>query len=92
MTEGEPGRPGLAGYPAHLLVAGRRCVVVGGGRLAVRKVEALLDAGAAVVVVALEASPPIRAWAESGRLTLQARAFHPSDLDGAWLATAACAW
>jgi len=46
------GRPALQGYPVNLLVAGRRCVVVGGGRIAARKIAALLDAGATVHVVA----------------------------------------
>ncbi len=38
------GRDGLGGYPVNLLVAGRRCVVVGGGHVAARKIEALVDA------------------------------------------------
>ncbi len=84
-----PGRPGLVAYPVQLLVAGRRCVVVGAGRVAARKVEALLEAGAAVHVVAPEVGPEVRAWHAAGRLTLAERAFRPSDLDGAWLATAA---
>jgi len=46
MTRGATGtgatrRPVLAGYPANLIVAGRRCVVVGAGRIAARKIEAL---------------------------------------------------
>lgn len=85
----ESGRQGLTGYPVNLLVAGRRCVVVGAGRIAARKVEALLDAGAAVHVVAPELGDEIRAWRDAGRLTADERAFAPSDLDGAWLATAA---
>jgi siroheme synthase-like protein len=83
------GRPGLQGYPVNLLVAGRRCVVVGAGRIAARKIEALLDAGAAVHVVAPELGPEVRAWLDAGRLGATERAFEPADLDGAWLATAA---
>jgi hypothetical protein len=45
-------RPNLVGYPANFIVAGRRCLVVGAGRIAQRKLEALLKAGADVVVVA----------------------------------------
>jgi siroheme synthase-like protein len=83
------GRPGLGGYPVNLLVAGRRCVVVGAGRVATRKVEALLEAGAEVVVIAPEASADIRAWRDAGRLQWSERPFTPADLDDAWLATAA---
>jgi siroheme synthase-like protein len=39
-------------YPVSLVVAGRRCLVVGGGRVAARKIEGLLDGGADVTVVA----------------------------------------
>jgi len=83
------GRAGLGGYPVNLLVAGRRCVVVGAGRIAARKIEALLDAGAEVHVVAPDVGDGVRELAASGRVTVTARAFVPDDLDGAWLATAA---
>jgi siroheme synthase-like protein len=87
-TDG-PGRPGLGGYPVNLLVDGRRCVVVGAGRIAARKIAALLDAGADVRVIAPEAVDEIRAWHDAGRLTWDARGFVPEDLDDAWLATTA---
>ena len=35
--------PAVSGYPVNLLVAGRRCVVVGAGRIAARKIEPLLE-------------------------------------------------
>lgn len=82
-------REGLGGYPVNLLVAGRRCVVVGAGRIAARKVEALLDAGAAVHVVAPDVGDEIAGWRDAGRLTVDQRGFEPADLDGAWLVTAA---
>ena len=85
----EPGRPALSGYPVNLLVAGRRCVVVGAGRIAARKIEALLEASADVHVVAPVLGDEVRAWLGAGRLTVTQRAFEPADLDGAWLATAA---
>ena len=45
-------------------------MVVGAGRIAARKIEALLDAGADVHVVAPEVGDEVRAWADAGRLTL----------------------
>lgn len=84
------GRPGLAGLPVNLLVAGRRCLVVGAGRVAARKIETLLSLDAEVVVVATRAGPEVQAWADAGRLVLHRRAFRPDDLDGGvWLAVAA---
>ena len=82
-------RAAITGYPVNLVLTGRRCVVVGGGRIAARKIEALVDAGAAVHVIAIDAVPEIVAAADAGRLTLESRAFVPADLDGAWLATTA---
>ncbi len=83
------GRAAITGYPVNLVVASRRCVVVGAGRIAARKIAALLDAGADVHVIAPEATAEVREWAEAGRLRLDDRKFEPADLDGAWLATTA---
>jgi siroheme synthase-like protein len=79
----------LGGYPANLLLGGRRCVVVGAGRIASRKIEALLDAGGVVHVVAPELGDEVRALVADGRVTADERGFDAADLDGAWLATAA---
>ena len=83
------GRTAITGYPANLVVASRRCVVVGAGRIAARKIATLLDAGADVHVIAPEATAEVREWAEAGRLRFDDRKFEPADLDGAWLATTA---
>jgi precorrin-2 dehydrogenase len=82
-------RDAITGYPVNLVVDGRRCVVVGAGRIAARKIEALLDAGARVHVVAPEIGADVRAWVAAGRVSVDQRPFAPSDLDGAWLATTA---
>lgn len=79
----------LAGWPVNLLVAARRVVVVGAGRIAARKIEPLLDLRADVLVIAPEAADEVVAWADQGRLALIQRPFEPTDLDGAWLAVAA---
>ncbi|MDO3702092.1 uroporphyrinogen-III C-methyltransferase [Micromonospora sp. C28SCA-DRY-2] len=72
-------------YPLGLRLAGRRVVVVGGGAVATRRVPALLDAGADVLLVAPELTPALRAHADAGRLHWVPRRFAPDDLDGAWL-------
>jgi siroheme synthase-like protein len=82
-------RQSLLGYPVNLIVARRRCVVVGAGRIAARKIEALLAAGADVHVVAPKLGDQVRAWRDEERIDADEREFEPSDLDGAWLATAA---
>lgn len=72
-------------YPLGLRLAGRRVVVVGGGVVATRRVPALLDAGADVLLVAPELTPALRAHADAGRLRWQRRRFATDDLDDAWL-------
>jgi precorrin-2 dehydrogenase/sirohydrochlorin ferrochelatase len=76
-------------YPINLLVAGRACVVIGGGAVAARKAKSLCDAGAKVAVIAPEIDPEIAALADEGRLTIARRAFAPADLHGAFVAVAA---
>ncbi|MEU2613820.1 uroporphyrinogen-III C-methyltransferase [Micromonospora sp. NPDC007271] len=72
-------------YPLGLRLAGRRVVVVGGGAVATRRVPALLDAGADVLLVAPELTPALRSHADAGRLRWEARRFVPADLADAWL-------
>ncbi|MFI7021964.1 uroporphyrinogen-III C-methyltransferase [Micromonospora sp. NPDC049900] len=72
-------------YPLGLRLAGLPVVVVGGGTVATRRVPALLDAGADVLLVTPEISPALRAHADAGRLRWAERRFVPEDLDGAWL-------
>lgn len=73
-------------YPVNLVVAGRRCVVVGGGAVAARKAEGLAAAGAEVTVIAPRVHDSIRALAG---VTVIDREYRTGDLDGAWLAVAA---
>jgi siroheme synthase-like protein len=82
-------RPELSGLPVNLVVRGRRIVVVGGGRVAARKVAPLLELGAHVIVVAPSVAPDVRAWVDAGRCQLIEREFRAADLDGAWLALTA---
>ncbi len=68
--------------PLCLLVAGKPCLVVGGGQIAARKVGHLLDAEAAVTVVSPESSAAIESLAKSGKIRLLARDFSEADPRG----------
>jgi len=72
------------GYPLNLLLDDRLCVVVGGGAEAALRTGNLLEAGARVLVVGVEATPGLDLLA-SARLRVERRAFEDSDLDDAWL-------
>lgn len=75
--------------PLHLALAGRRVVVVGGGPVAARKVQAGLAAHAEVIVVAPFACELIAAEAAAGTLNWHEREYAAGDLDEAWLVVAA---
>ena len=76
----------VVGYPIVLDLSGRRCVVVGGGAVAERKVEGLLAAGAAVTVVSPELTEGLEARAARREIKLARRCYRRGDLAGASLA------
>jgi siroheme synthase-like protein len=78
--------PFVAGFPITIELSGRACVVVGGGEVAERKVEALVAAGAAVTVVSPELSPGLERLAEAGRIGHVRRPYRQGDVAGAALA------
>jgi precorrin-2 dehydrogenase/sirohydrochlorin ferrochelatase len=63
-------RKGKSYYPLMLDLTDKRCVIVGGGRVAERKAESLLEAGAAVTVISPAFTPLLEQRYESGRVTL----------------------
>ena len=60
-------------YPVFLDLRGRPVLVVGGGEVAERKVEALLEAEARVTVVSPEATPALQQHSARGQVTLHRR-------------------
>jgi precorrin-2 dehydrogenase/sirohydrochlorin ferrochelatase len=72
-----------------LKLDGRQCLVVGAGKVGEPKIGGLLETGARIHVVALEASATVREWARAGKIELELRAFVAEDLDGAFLAVVA---
>jgi precorrin-2 dehydrogenase/sirohydrochlorin ferrochelatase len=76
-------------FPIYLKLAGRRCLVVGAGRIGEEKIEGLLRADAEVKVVAPYATPRVQAWAREGKIRWEKRRFRTGDLDRAFLIVAA---
>jgi precorrin-2 dehydrogenase/sirohydrochlorin ferrochelatase len=69
-------------YPIFLDLRGRRCTVVGGGRVAERKVQALLRAGASVHVISPAVTPRLALLAKRKKIQLTPRAYRSADLKG----------
>jgi precorrin-2 dehydrogenase/sirohydrochlorin ferrochelatase len=78
---------GPARYPVNLIVENRRCLVVGGGTVAARKVEGLLACGARVHVVAPQVGDEIRSWAPG--VTWEERPYRTGETAGYWLVVSA---
>ncbi|MDJ0710304.1 MAG: siroheme synthase CysG [Woeseiaceae bacterium] len=76
-------------FPGFLNLQGRRCVIVGGGDVALRKARLLHGAGAVLSVVAPETSQAFAEFIDRHALFWTPREFEASDLDGAWLVVTA---
>src|SRR5271155_4719516 len=77
-------------YVACLKLTGRRCVVVGGGHVALEKVDGLLACGGEVTVIAPQAGTALTEYAREGSIRWQERSYGgPRDLEGAFMVIAA---
>ena len=76
-------------YIACLRLSGRPCLVVGGGKVGLEKVEGLLACDGAVTLVAPEAVPQLAEYAREGSVRWERREFRDSDLEGTFLVIAA---
>lgn len=76
-------------YPLFLDLAGKLCVVVGGGAVAERKVRGLLDAGARVRLISPKVTGGVLKLSRQGRIEVVQREYQAGDLNGAALAIAA---
>ncbi len=76
-------------YPVFLNLKGRRCIVIGGGKIAEGKVLKLIDSGAKIFVISPDATPAIRDAADRGAIEFNLRKYQAGDLEGAFLAIAA---
>lgn len=70
-------------YPMMVDISRRKVVVVGGGKIATRKLRELIRCGAQPTVVAPAVSPEIQKWAEGGQALLVRRTYQSGDLDDA---------
>ncbi len=76
-------------YPVFLKLRGRRCAVIGGGEVALRKVRSLLEHGASVSVISPELCPELSDLAAKGQVRVLWRNYEAGDLRGVFIAVAA---
>lgn len=80
----------MNGYPITLVgLEAARCVVIGGGQVALRKVVALCEVGARPVVISPKACEALQSLAEEQGLEWIPRSYRRGDLNGARLVIAA---
>jgi len=72
-------------YPIHLNIEGKKCLVVGGGRVAERKVNLLVRYGGKVVVVSPKTTEKIKTLSENKKIIWYKRIYRLSDLHKAFL-------
>jgi precorrin-2 dehydrogenase / sirohydrochlorin ferrochelatase len=76
-------------YPVNLSIKGRLCVVIGGGRVAERKVKNLLVCGSRVRVVSPDLTDLLSKWVSQGKMDYTRSEYRASHLKGAFLVYAA---
>jgi precorrin-2 dehydrogenase / sirohydrochlorin ferrochelatase len=76
-------------YPVSLNILDKLCTIIGGGKVAQRKIKGLLEAGAKIKVISPQVTKTIATLARKGHITLISKAFDKSDLESAILIFAA---
>ncbi len=76
-------------YPLFIDLNGKTVLVVGGGRVAERKVSDLLDVGARVILVSPEITERLAGWVKTGQIRYLRQSFSPEHMQDVWLVVAA---
>ncbi len=79
----------MAYFPMYVDITNKDCLIVGGGKVALRKVEVLLDFKAKVCVVAEEVCEQIKTLEDEGKITVLEREFKDKDIEKRFLVVAA---
>ncbi|MHB1252835.1 MAG: precorrin-2 dehydrogenase/sirohydrochlorin ferrochelatase family protein, partial [Candidatus Humimicrobiaceae bacterium] len=76
-------------YPVYLNITSQKCLVVGGGDVAERKIKNLLECGARVMVVSPECNKKVAGMVIAGEIKYHQNNYQTSDLEGAMLVISA---
>jgi siroheme synthase-like protein len=80
---------GTTYYPVFLKIKGRKCVVIGGGEVALRKVMSLIEHGADVEVISPSLCPELDGMVKDGKIRSVTREYRSGDLKGAYMTVVA---
>lgn len=80
---------GISYFPIYLEIKGKKVLVVGGGIVAQRKIESLLETGALIVVVSIKVTNQIRQFEKEGRIKIIGRQYEESFLENVFMVIAA---
>jgi precorrin-2 dehydrogenase/sirohydrochlorin ferrochelatase len=72
-------------YPINLNLEGKKCVVIGGGKVAQRKVKRLLDCGANVKLISPKLTPTLRVLTKNNKIEFKNRWFSLRDISNVFL-------
>ena len=78
----------MAYFPMFVELDGKHCLIIGGGKVAYRKVEVLADFGAELLVIAPEICEEIKNFA-AGNIAYEERVYMPQDIGNCFLVVAA---
>ncbi|MGM0903235.1 MAG: NAD(P)-binding protein [Bacillota bacterium] len=76
-------------YPVMIRLKKKKITVIGGGKVAERKINSLLQAEGNVVVVSPVVTKKIQTWVENNQLTWFKKEFEPADVTSSFLVIAA---
>jgi len=76
-------------YPIQLNLKGKQVIIIGGGKVAQRKLAGLLHAGAQITIVSPEITDTIREYCQSGKVIWKQKSFTRDDLEKMFLVIAA---
>lgn len=76
-------------FPISLDINNRSCIVIGGGKVAARKVKSLLASGGLVTVISPALDPELAGLARDGSINWRSRGYEKGDLARAFLVIAA---
>ena len=62
-------------YPIQLNLKGKQVIIIGGGKVAQRKLAGLLDTGAKITIVSPEITDTIREYCQSGKVIWKQKFF-----------------